>query len=34
MLNLNSIMIGTQHLKIMATFYEKILGKPRDMVGH
>jgi predicted enzyme related to lactoylglutathione lyase len=32
MLNLNSIMIGTKQLKTLASFYEKVLGKPADMV--
>ena len=32
MLNLNSVMIGTKQPKALATFYEKILGKPADMV--
>jgi predicted enzyme related to lactoylglutathione lyase len=32
MLNLNSIMIGTKQLKVLATFYEKVIGKPPDMV--
>ena len=32
MLNLNSIMIGTKQLKALATFYEKVLGKPAEMV--
>ncbi len=32
MLNLNSVMIGTKQLKTLATFYEKVLGKPADMV--
>lgn len=32
MLNLNSIMIGTKQPQVLATFYEKILGKPADMV--
>jgi predicted enzyme related to lactoylglutathione lyase len=32
MLNLNSIMIGTQQTKVLATFYEKVFGKPADMV--
>ncbi len=32
MLNLNSVMIGTKQPKVLATFYEKILGKPADMV--
>jgi predicted enzyme related to lactoylglutathione lyase len=32
MLNMNSIMIGTMQLKVLAAFYEKVLGKPADMV--
>ncbi len=32
MLNLNSIMIGTKQLPALAAFYEKVLGKPADMV--
>jgi predicted enzyme related to lactoylglutathione lyase len=32
MLNLNSIMIGTKQTAALATFYEKVLGKPADMV--
>lgn len=32
MLNLNSVMIGTKRPKTLATFYEKVLGKPADMV--
>jgi predicted enzyme related to lactoylglutathione lyase len=32
MLNLNSIMIGTKQPKVLAEFYEKVLGKPADMV--
>jgi len=32
MLNLNSVMIGTKQLDILAKFYEKVLGKPADMV--
>jgi predicted enzyme related to lactoylglutathione lyase len=32
MLNLNSIMIGTKQPQVLATFYEKVLGKPADMV--
>ncbi len=32
MLNLNSVMIGTKQLKTLATFYEKVIGKPADMV--
>lgn len=31
MLNLNSIMIGTKQLKVLAAFYEKVLGKPAEM---
>jgi len=32
MLNLNSVMIGTKQTKVMVAFYEKVLGKPADMV--
>jgi predicted enzyme related to lactoylglutathione lyase len=32
MLNLNSIMIGTKQAQALASFYEKVLGKPADMV--
>jgi len=32
MLSLNSIMIGTKQPAALATFYEKVLGKPADMV--
>ena len=32
MVNLNSVMIGTKQPKAMATFYEKVIGKPADMV--
>ncbi len=32
MLNLNSVMIGTKQPKVMAAFYEKVIGKPADMV--
>jgi len=32
MLNLNSIMIGTKQPKVLASFYEKVLSKPPDMV--
>jgi predicted enzyme related to lactoylglutathione lyase len=32
MLNLNSVMIGTKQPHVLAAFYEKILGKPADMV--
>ena len=31
MLNLNSIMIGTKQTKVLAAFYEKVLGKPPEM---
>jgi predicted enzyme related to lactoylglutathione lyase len=31
MLNLNSIMIGTKQPKVLAAFYEKVLGKPADV---
>ena len=32
MLNLNSVMIGTKQSKALATFYEKVIGEPADMV--
>jgi predicted enzyme related to lactoylglutathione lyase len=32
MLNLNSIMVGTKQPKVLAAFYEKVLGKPAEMV--
>jgi predicted enzyme related to lactoylglutathione lyase len=32
MLNFNSVMIGTKQLKALAAFYEKVIGKPADMV--
>ena len=32
MLNLNSVMIGTKQPKELAAFYEKVLGKPADMM--
>jgi predicted enzyme related to lactoylglutathione lyase len=32
MLNLNSVMIGTKQPAKLAAFYEKVLGKPADMV--
>lgn len=32
MLNLNSVMIGTKQTKALASFYEKVIGKPADMV--
>ena len=34
MLNLNAVMIGTKQPQVLATFYEKVLGKPADMVDH
>ncbi len=34
MLNLNSVMIGTKQLKTLSAFYEKVLGKPADMVDN
>jgi predicted enzyme related to lactoylglutathione lyase len=32
MLNLNSVMLGTKQVQALAAFYEKVLGKPADMV--
>jgi predicted enzyme related to lactoylglutathione lyase len=32
MLNLNSIMVGTKQPVVLAAFYEKVLGKPADML--
>ncbi len=32
MLNLTSVMIGTKQPQVLATFYEKMIGKPADMV--
>ena len=32
MLNLNSVMIGTKQSQVLAAFYEKVIGKPADMV--
>jgi predicted enzyme related to lactoylglutathione lyase len=32
MLNLNSVMIGTKQPTAMAAFYEKVVGKPAEMV--
>lgn len=32
MLNLNSMMVGTSQIKVMADFYEKVFGRPGDMV--
>ena len=34
MLNLNSVMIGTKQPKLLATFYEQVIGKPADMVDN
>ena len=32
MLKLNSIMIGTKQFDVLSTFYEKVIGKPPDML--
>ena len=32
MLNLNSVMIGTKQPTVLAGFYEKVLGKPAEMI--
>lgn len=32
MLNLNSVMIGTKQPLVLAAFYEKVFGKPADVV--
>ena len=32
MLKLNTIMVGTKQPKVLAAFYESVLGKPADMV--
>ncbi len=32
MLNLNSIMIGTKQTQALTSFYEKVLGRPPDVV--
>ncbi len=32
MLKLNSVMISTKQPKVLAAFYEKVLGKPPDMI--
>lgn len=32
MLNLNSVMVGTKRLQVLADFYEKVLGKKADWV--
>lgn len=34
MLNFGSVLIGSQNLKTMAEFYEKILGKPAEWNTH
>ena len=31
-LNLNSLMIGTSQPKVLAAFYEKVFGRPADMI--
>jgi hypothetical protein len=32
MLNLNSIMIGTKQPKVLAAYYQNVLGRPAEMV--
>jgi predicted enzyme related to lactoylglutathione lyase len=32
MLNLNSVMIGTKQVQALTAFYEKVIGRPADMV--
>jgi predicted enzyme related to lactoylglutathione lyase len=32
MLNLNSVMLGTKQPQALAAFYEKVLGRPADML--
>jgi predicted enzyme related to lactoylglutathione lyase len=32
MLDLNSVMVGTKQFQALAAFYEKVLGKPAEMV--
>lgn len=32
MLDLNSVMVGTKQPQVLIAFYEKVLGKPPDMV--
>lgn len=32
MLNLNSVMIGTKQPTVLASFYERVFGKPAEMV--
>ncbi len=34
MLNLTSVMIGTKQFKTLSAFYEKVIGKPADMVDN
>ncbi|HLO30850.1 MAG TPA: VOC family protein [Anaerolineales bacterium] len=34
MLNLNSVMIGTKQTQALVSFYEKVFGKPADMVDN
>ena len=34
MLNLNSVMIGTKQSKMLVDFYEKVFGKPAEMVDN
>lgn len=34
MLTFNSIMIGTRQPQVLASFYEKVLGKPPEMVDN
>jgi len=34
MLTMNSVMICTKQIKELAVFYEKVLGKPADMVDN
>jgi len=34
MLNLTSVMIGSKQFKKLSAFYEKVIGKPADMVDN
>ncbi len=34
MLKFNSVVIGTKQFKTLASFYEKVLGKPADMTDN
>jgi predicted enzyme related to lactoylglutathione lyase len=34
MLTFNSVMIGTKQPQVLASFYEKVLGKPPEMVDN